>query len=246
MTSFIVFIVLTILYFILIYYLDAKLHNAINIIYFCLIIVSQLLFVYQQSKIMCKSPQIGTVFIWGLIPWFFIFFGVVVALKIFPGWKAPFSNTIGYLIVKLLGVKTIFNNLLKTKFNTNDNGLNKVIEQIYQDQSLLINEFTPTNFNSAIEKIKPLFNTKSTDYSSNIKALQKMVLVKDEISKFIWYILTGGLVISLSNMGIVTSKCRKDAKQIEDETMKYNEALARNKKIEEEEKKNRKIYYVRD
>jgi hypothetical protein len=244
-TSFVIFIIFTILYFILLYFLDAKLHGAINIIYFLFVITSQLLLIYQQTKQVCKTPQLGTTLIWGLIPWFFIFFGLIVALNVFPGWKAPFSNTFGYLIVKLLGVKTIFNNLLKTKFNTSDYTLNKVIEQIYEDQSLLINEFTPLNFDTAISKLKPLFDLKNQNYELNVNALRKMVLLKDEISRFIWYILTGGLVISLSNMGVLTSKCEKNISHMEEEQRKYKEALEKNKELEKEASKQRS-YVVRD
>lgn len=244
-TAFIIFIVLTLLYFILLYFLNKKLHNAINIIYYLLIIVSQLLLIYQQSKAMCKTPQLGTVLLWGLIPWFFIFIGLNVALKIFPGWKAPFSNTIGYLVVKLLGVRKTFNNLLKSKFNTNNNGLNKVIKQIYEDESLLINEMTPINFDSAINKLKPLFDLNNVNYQSNVNALQKMVSLKDDISRFVWYILTGGLVISLSNMGVITSKCNKDPSQIAEEDRKYKESLAEQAKLEKEQMSQKK-YIVRE
>jgi hypothetical protein len=244
-TSFILFILLTLIYFILLYFFNEKLHGAINIVYYLFVIVSQLLLIYQQSKTMCKTPQLGTVLLWGLIPWFFIFIGLNVVLKAFPGWKAPFSNTFGYLLVKLLGVKTIFNNLLKSKFHTTDYTLNKVIEQIYEDESLLINEMTPLNFDVAINKLKPLFDLKNVNYSSNINALKKMVFLKDEVSRFIWYIFTGGLVISLSNMGVITTKCTKSPTQLAEENKKYQQALAEHSDLDKNVS-SQKNYIVRD
>ena len=35
----------------------------------------------------------------------------------FPGWKSPFSNTIGYLVTMLMNIKTVFTNMLVTDSN---------------------------------------------------------------------------------------------------------------------------------
>lgn len=245
--SFFSFILLTILYFILLYFLDRKLHTALNIIYYCFVIVSQLFITYQQSKELCKTPNIGSVLLWSLIPWFIIFIGLNALLTMFPGWKAPFSNTFGYLVVRILGIKNTFNSLLKSNYTTQDAGLNKVMEQIYEDESLLINEIIPTNFDTAIEKLKPLFDTKNRErYNESIVSLRKMVLLKDEVSRFIWYVLTGGFVISLSSMGIASTKCTKTSKQLQEEQEKYKSVLAQHREMDEEKNASKKLYYVRD
>jgi hypothetical protein len=240
------FVLTTIIYFVVHYFINEKQHKIINYIYYGLTIATQLIIIYFQSKELCGTPQLSSVFIWGLIPWFFLFFGLIVLLKVFPGWKSPFSNTIGYLFTKILGITSLFNSLLKTNYKSTDAGLNKIMQNVYEDQSVLINEITPTNFDVAIEKLKPIFNTLSSDYSTNIAKLKKMVLLKDEVSRFIWYVLTGGLVVSLSNMGITTSRCEKDVGQVKKEMETYNKALAKNKELAEKEKKNQKVYYVRE
>ena len=58
-----------------------------------------------------------------LIPWVIIFGILNVLLLQFPGWKAPFSNTIGYLIANIAGAKNLlidyifcFENFLKLKY----------------------------------------------------------------------------------------------------------------------------------
>lgn len=245
-TSMNLFILLTIIYFVVHYFIEPSTKNIVSIIYYCLIILSQLILIYMQSKELCGTPQIQSVFIWGLIPWFFLFFGLIVLLKTFPGWKAPFSNTIGYLFTKLLGITGLFNSLLKTNYKSTDQGLNKIMQNIYEDQSILINEMTPSNFDTAIQKLKPLFNTAAATYSANIDKLRKMVLLKDEVSRFIWYLLTGGLVVSISNMGVSTNKCEKDVSQVSKEMDSYNAQINKinetNKKLE----KNQKQYLVRD
>jgi hypothetical protein len=245
-TSMNLFVFTTIIYFIVHYYINRKQHKIINYMYYGIIIASQLVIIYLQSKDLCGTPQVSSVFIWGLIPWFFLFFGLITLLDVFPGWKSPFSNTIGYLFTKILGITSLFNSLLKSKFTSDDKGLNKIFQNVYEDQSVLINEMTPNNFDNAIDKLKSIFNTTSPDYTSNIEKLRKMVLLKDEVSRFIWYVLTGGLVVSISNMGITTTKCEKDIKQVKREMNAYNAAIAKNKQLEIEQKKNQKQYIIKD
>lgn len=245
-TSFSIFIIITILYFIIRYNLDESVKSTVDIIYYCLFAISQLFFIYIQSKELCKEPQIGTVFIWGLIPIFFIFFGMITLLKIFPGWKSPFSNTFGYLTTRLMGIGNTFNSLLKTNFKSNDEGLNKVMQSVYEDQSLLINEITPSNFDLAIQKLKPMFNTTLASYGENIEKLKSMVNLKDEVSRFIWYVLTGGLVISISNMGAVSSKCEKSPEAMKREMDKYNTAISKQSEKAKQEAKQQQKSYIRD
>ena len=65
-----------------------------------------------------------------------------------PGWKAPFSNTLGYLIVWLSGVNNSFYKILKQ-----DNNENKLLQMVYKDPSIMINEITPENFDLFIARM---------------------------------------------------------------------------------------------
>lgn len=243
-TSMNMFIILTIIYFVVHYYISKDQKKIVDYIYYLFTITFQLVIVFMYSKQICGTPQIKSVFIWGLIPWFFIFFGIVTLLKVFPGWKSPFSNTFGYAITKLMGISSLFNSLLKNNYNISDSSMGKIMQNIYQDESLLINELNPSNFDSAIQKLKPIFDTKSSGYALGIEKLRKMVLLKDEVSRFIWYLFTGGLVVSLSNMGITTTKCQRDVSQVRKEMDTYNAALKRNRKLAEKQKKNQRIYKI--
>lgn len=218
-----VFIFITLVYLILVYINGESM--VINIIYYSLIISTQLLFIYLASKSLCGSAQIGSVFTWGLVPWIFIFLGINVLLKLFPGWKSPFSNTFGYGIVNLMGVKNTLNELLKSNFKSKDYNLNKIAEKMYQDESLLINEMTPVNFDSAIQRLKPIIDTAKSGYSETIDRLRHLVRLKDEISRAIWYLLSGLLTISVSNMGIASSGCEKSSSQIKKEVDEYHKQM---------------------
>lgn len=216
----------------------------LNIIYFACVIISQVLFVYYSTSSLCGSPQTSAIFIWGIIPWVFIFITMTVVIKTFPGWKAPFSNTIGYLVTMLLGVNNTFTSLLKPQKKSKDPGLNKILEEIYEDKSILINEFTPTNFDVAIKKLQPLFDTSNPNFQSNLNYLKQIVRIKDEISRAIWYILTGLLTISVSNMGVASTKCKKTPEQIKKELEEYHQNEAKRHKQSKQDKPSK--YYIRD
>tara|TARA_Y100000780_G_C13694333_1_gene420830 strand:- start:6539 stop:7285 length:747 start_codon:yes stop_codon:yes gene_type:complete len=239
-----IFILLTILYLIVVYINGESI--VASVIYYCILLISQLFFTFLASKKLCGTAQISSVFVWGLVPWVFIFFSMNILLLLFPGWKSPFSNTFGYGIVHLLGVSDILNNLLKSKFTSKDSGLNKIAEKIYEDKSILINEFTPLNFETSIQKLKPLLDTSNKDYKSNLDAFKKMVRLKDEISRGIWYLLTGILTLSVSNMGLVSSSCNKSSEQIKEEVSKYHEKTIQEQREEQEQKSKQTIYKVRD
>jgi len=81
------------------------------------LILMIILMYYVNSNMMSSScggatPDPGVVFKATFIPWILIF-GVVMAVLIAaPGWKAPFSNTIGYLVVKMSGGNKYLLNIL--------------------------------------------------------------------------------------------------------------------------------------
>ena len=66
--------------------------------------------------------------IFGVAYWILIFGLTALILQMSPGWKQPFSNFFGYLVVMLMGVKETFNELLKSPSKTSDVKLNAVIE----------------------------------------------------------------------------------------------------------------------
>ena len=161
-----------------------------------------------------------------------------------PGWKAPFSNTIGYLIVWIAGVNNSFFKILKQ-----DNNQNKLLQMVYKDPSTMINEITPENFDLFIERMNgknggvealpvaqaepvvtpsaPLMkggrrkqrggnNTSilSSNYKEHLPGLYNFVVIKDMISEFAWYALVGNLVINTSNSYIQSIKCNRSADQL--------------------------------
>ena len=156
-----------------------------------------------------------------------------------PGWKAPFSNTLGYLFVWLGGVNGSFFKILKQ-----DNNQNKLLQMVYKDPSTMINEITPENFdlfiarmngkNGGVEALPvakagpvpsapPMKGGRkkqrggnstsilSADYKQHLPGLYNFVVIKDMISEFIWYALVGNLVLNTSNSYVQSIKCKRSA-----------------------------------
>ena len=219
-SSLIYFSLLTIIYFVLKYYLVDKyginnkgLGVAMGIIYLAIMTAMQLSANLKNAKEKCGgTPQTVSAITYTLIPNFLIFGGLLMCLMFFPGWKAPFSNTIGYLIVAspLLKIKDVFNNILVTSSN------NKLLKMVYRDPSLMINEMTPENFKLFINKMdSSKHSILSRNYKEYIPDLYNLVVIKDRVADFVWYILTGALVISNSYSYIMSIRCKRTATELQ-------------------------------
>ena len=217
----------------------------ITVVYLAIILFIQLYVNYQNAKEKCGgTPQLVASVNYTAIPNLFIFGALILILMIMPGWKAPFSNTIGYLIVWIAGVNNSFFKILKQ-----DNNQNKLLQMVYKDPSTMINEITPENFDLFIERMngknggvealpvaqaEPVItpsappmkggrrkqrggnNTSilSSNYKEHLPGLYNFVVIKDMISEFIWYALVGNLVINTSNSYIQSIKCNRSADQL--------------------------------
>lgn len=241
--SLIIYIILTIFYYVFIILpIPESLKRVLYYLYYLLVITSQIFMGYIISKNNCGTAQIGDVFLWGFIPWIIVFIGFNLILKLMPGWKSPFSNTFGYLVVKMMGVRSVFNSMLKPSIQSSDTGLNKIVEKVFEDNSILINEMTPDNFDNVIVKLGKLWDTGASNFSENKERLKYLVSVKDNVSQFIWAILIGLITVSMSSMGILSSKCKKSTEQIKKEAKEYKEQLTK----QSQNKKEPRIYTIKD
>lgn len=171
--------------------------------YITVVIVSQLIVNVLNSKELCSdTPQVLNAFVYTLFPNFFILGSLMMIMTVLPGWKAPFSNTIGYIVVWALGVNAVLIKLLKDK-----NG-SKLMQEILSNKSLIINEMTRENFKLFMGKMatdKLLENG-----YKKLPAYEKLwhyVVIKDSISEFIWIMLAGSLVISTIYNNMLDMKC---------------------------------------
>lgn len=198
------------------------------------VFISQFFLNYMATSQLCGKGQPKIALLNTFIPWLFIFGSIVFLLEMFPGWKSPFSNTFGYLAVVLMGIKGIFQKMMPAKYTS------KMVETIYNDKSMLINEFTPSNYEDLYVKNlgEGIFTSDAKKYKTQFL---NMVRLKDYVAEFVWYILTGGLIIAISYNSMSSAKCFKDAETMKKEHKKW-EADKNTEENEEEPKK----YIVRD
>ena len=208
-----------------------------TIIYFLLIIIMQYSVNSANLQDRCGNIPHTTALYFTIIPWLFIFGLLYVCLIIFPGWKGPFSNTFGYAIAAVAGVKNLLvNNILEDENvlkKRNEKMLLDIREDIYKSPELLINEITPDNFDQFWEKLKPLFRSTADEHKG---ALNKIVHMKDIVAEFVWFCLAGAFTISVSFNNIANVECQQSADDMENS---HQEQI---NNAQEEKEENKKVY----
>ena len=246
-------------------YTAESMKRKIYVLYFIIVIISQISVNLSLLSAMCNSG-LGSVafpgFIYTIIPWLLIFGILKIMFMIMPGWKAPFSNTFGFLIARLAGLRTILRYLLKPIDLEDDKRELKgeqlhsfqTLREIYKDDSVLINEITPENFDKFWDTMKKsqLFKTDEeikaipgTNGKYNLNKLrgdlQWYVGLKDDVSEFIWFLLSGSLISSIVYNNMNKYKCNYTPKQIEEQDKKYKEQTD-----EKESNETNQVYYTDD
>lgn len=213
-------------YFYLKYTMDVSPY--IDFIFLMIIIVFMYFININIMSTKCGSNI--SVFKATLLPWGAIFGPMIIALLIFPQWKRPFSNTFGYMIARLAGGNNALLELL-------DPTKKQALHYVYNKPSLLINEFTPDNFN---EKIKEMLGEKEEsvfiDSPDKIEAFRKIIQLKDIISQWIWFFLTATIVTSTSYSMIMNTECTKS---VNDYVLAHNIAMS-----EVKEKPSQTLYNI--
>ncbi len=209
------------------------------LIYIGILIIGNYFININISSEICGSPNWSSTFIVTLLPWSLIFVILLFLLRLVPSWLAPFSNTIGYFVANICGLEKFMEKILKPTTEvqqgqpTGDNAHNidiitSNLEHIYSDKSLLINEITLENFHNFYKRfyLGELFNktyiekaAEEQQYVPN--TLYNFIILKDQISEFIWYFLTGLLVCSVSYNYIANDSCKSNIKQMEDNHNAY-------------------------
>ena len=259
---------------------DAMQALMIKVCYILFVITGQYFINLNLSSAMCGTGQWKTALYITVIPWIMIFSVLHLFLYLFPGWLAPFSNTFGYLVAKLMGLPELMKKILVP---LNENPTNNALMQVSKDTSMLINQFTPesyeekhddkermvngklekqtgqvvkhrTNFDDAWKKLQDSKIIKTTflpQTDSNYdpyenenyrNKLYNFVQMKYSISEYVWNMLTGLFVTSISYNYIINSSCAKSPKEMKERYDKYQEDLEKKERDEEIKKDNEPNY----
>jgi hypothetical protein len=175
----------------------------------------------------------GAAGVFTFIPWTLIFGAVILVLSIYPGFKSPFSDVIGYFYVsnnanKILTELLVDRNiqhkidadttLTPEKKNQLQTSADAIIK-IFGNTSILINQIVPNNFNRYWDILKPLMKDKyqvNSPLSDGIKnQLFDLVVSRDNVGEAMWFIYTGILLTAIVQMKITTRGCNSNPKTME-------------------------------
>jgi hypothetical protein len=219
-------------------------NNVFLTCYFILVIITQII---MNSSVLVSTcggsitQNIGAAFLLTIIPWFFIFGIVIVALMIFPGFKSAFSNVIGYFavagtannVLTELLVNVDLNQAIddSTKGNVEKNkSLKDAAEAIIKlcgNMSILINQIVPGNFTEYWSMLVPLMKDKYQAGAPELKQqLLDAVVMRDNIGEAMWYIYTAILLISVTQYNIMKRGCVGDLATMQAGHDKYLEQEA--------------------
>ena len=166
------------------------------------------LFIMNQY---CASPNIGvaiggSVLTWGL---FVVVFGL---LENYYVWLRPFSNTFGYLLIKVLGVVTFMDKILKKDDDGSDK-VNKYLKYIRSDPWGFFSMLTAKTGESVPEglqaektfeelskgdKLQPGAND-----AENKAEFVKFVRIKESVAKLVFYLLTLNLMTDMASVFVM-------------------------------------------
>jgi hypothetical protein len=245
-----IFILITSIYFVFKYNTSKANYNIYFGIYALILIISQFMLNMSLTKSICGTNQLPITLYITLVPFLLIFGVLKVMLAFFPGWLSPFSNTFGYGMTRLFGIGELFNKIFKPKLTKeemkkeNIGAMSEALEHIYTDKSLLINEITPDNFNIFWKDMSPLFNEGVYNNNSLKEKLFRFIILKDIVSEYIWYMLTGILVTSIGYNYLVNNGCSQSVKEMKDRHknyMKIEESIA-----EQNKNKKQRVYTVHE
>uniref|UniRef100_A0A6C0I7S0 Uncharacterized protein n=1 Tax=viral metagenome TaxID=1070528 RepID=A0A6C0I7S0_9ZZZZ len=235
----IVFIVLTIIYFVVLkpdilkqipesgiidveaYKTSAYPKLAIFVVAVC---ISQFILNTAYLNTKCSGAtkdNIGTAALYTFLPWLF-FLGITITMEIiYPEFKSPFSNVFGFFAVSGGA----------TKFFTDYGKKKDFITEMCNDISVLINPITIENFedtwvvlNDENNKVNFDFTKKIEDEDENITAKQrllKLVQMKDNVGIASWYIYTAILITSFVYFKLAETGCSLSPEQIKENHDKY-------------------------
>lgn len=191
--------------------------NKLYLISYCLLILLGSFFInFNISKSICPNNTIDiyTILLNTLFPWLFIFGSIYGILLVFDTWHRPFSNTLGYLIIKILQVEKIFLKLLNdNKSSSGDSDeLIKAIVNMETNKSIFINELDEDpelyrEFMSQLRNAKIIAS--NSDQNPNETELFKLVVIKNSIGRFVWFFLAGIVISTITYNNMINSSCNE-------------------------------------
>jgi hypothetical protein len=185
------------------------------------------------------TENMGSAGLFTFLPWILIFGVLLAVLSIYPGFKSAFADVVGYYYVSSSANKIITELLIDKDIQTQMNsdstitpdkkeamqGAADAIIKICGNNSILINQIVPSNFNDYINILKPLMKPKyqvpSPETTAILNELFEIVVTRDNVGEAMWFIYTGLLLTSIVQLKITTKGCASSPKTMENNYQKF-------------------------
>jgi hypothetical protein len=176
-------------------------------IFFVAVLGTMFLIYSAVMRERCGDIALGPLLSATLVPWTVMLGGTMIVLYFLPGWKQPFSNTFGYMVVLFPKIQAT-NKLVKMFADSQKSS----IKLIQDNPSLMLNEFAGSTFAATIAKLKG--EGLVGDDAAAIADFQKVVYIKDAVAEFVWYMLVGCVAITTSFNLIMNHTCQKSTMNV--------------------------------
>ena len=120
----------------------------------------------------------------------------------------------------------------------NKQDIGRALEQIYTDQSILLNELSLDNLDRFWDSFKESRLIRPSAKIEDLEKIRKFLMMKNIVGEFVWLVLCGMLVVSISYNYLLNMGCKFTPEQQKIRAQVLKEAQATAKKKEAEEKNN--------
>jgi hypothetical protein len=120
----------------------------------------------------------------------------------------------------------------------NKRDIGRALEQIYTDQSILLNELNLDNLDRFWDSFKESKLIRPSAKIEDLEKIRKFLMLKTIVGEFIWLVLCGMLVVSISYNYLLNMGCTftPEQQKIRSQVLKESQADAKKKEAEEKNK----------
>ena len=179
---------------------DANSSKTLAFIFIILIWLVQFFITYLSLQQQCNTPNYWLAAWSSFAIWFLLFVPLFWCLEYIPSWLEPFSNTFGYLFIRLNGVVSFMDGILK---KDNNDKIQKYLDYIKEDPWALFSMLTASTDDPAVDASKKFDQMAQEGYLSDASSDAKSTFVnyvraKESVAKFVFYVLTLNLMADMT------------------------------------------------
>lgn len=177
--------------------------KAFAFIFLVVIWLTQFIITFLSLQQMCNTPNYGLAAWSSFATWIVLFVPLFWCLEYMYTWLRPFGNTFGYLIIKLNGLVSFMDSILRKTSDTDK--IQKYLDYMKEDpwalfSMLTTSEYAPPSVNASgkFDDLTKGGYLNVSDVPDAKTTFVNYVRAKESIAKFIFYVLTLNLMADIT------------------------------------------------